>query len=58
MTQKDKDLQGEITDKNKFKSKYEEAMDKIAKLEAQLENGVPVPKKQSVVESAPPRALS
>lgn len=33
-------------------------MDKIAKLEAQLENGVPAQKKQSIVETAPPRAPS
>lgn len=58
MTVKDRDLEVEIADKNKFKTKYEEAMDKIAKLEAQLENGVPAPKKQSIVESAPPRAPS
>ena len=58
MTQKNKDLEGEIADKNRFKTKYEEAMDKIAKLEAQLENGVPALKKQSVVEAAPPRAPS
>lgn len=58
MTQKNKDLEGEIADKNRFKTKYEEAMDKIAKLEAQLENGVTVSKKQSIVEAAPPRAPS
>lgn len=45
MTQKNKDLEGEIADKNRFKTKYEEAMEKIAKLEAQLENGIPASKK-------------
>jgi chromosome segregation ATPase len=45
MTQKNKDLEVEIADKNRFKTKYEEAMEKIAKLEAQIENGIPASKK-------------
>lgn len=31
---KEKGIEGEKADKNKFKNKYEEAMDKVAKLEA------------------------
>ena len=58
MTQKNKDLEGEIADKNRFKTKYEEAMEKIAKLEGQLENVIPASKKQSLVETALPRAPS
>ena len=58
MSQKSKDLEVEIADKSRFKTKYEEAMDQIAKLQAQLENGIVEKKKQSIVEAAPPRAPS
>ena len=52
ITIKEKEVESEKNDKNRIKEKYEEAMDKIAKLEAQLEaGGVTAAKQPEKVET-------